>query len=171
LAALILAVESGWFPLGGIVSRGFDAMPLLERLGDLARHMALPVAVLALGMLPVLARHVRAAMMEMLDAPFALSERALGIPRRLLFRHVLRAAAQPLIALFGVSLGTLLSASLLVEVVMGWPGLGPFFLEAVTARDFGVVLAVVTLSAAMLAAGNLAADLMLYRADPRIRQR
>jgi peptide/nickel transport system permease protein len=121
-------------------------------------------------MLPVLARHVRSAMVEAMDAPFALSARANGIPQsRLLLRHVLPVAMHPLIALFGLSLGTLLSASLLVEVVMGWPGLGPLFLEAVTARDFGVVLAVVMLSTTLLVLGNLTADLLLYRADPRIR--
>jgi peptide/nickel transport system permease protein len=170
LGALILAVATGAFPLGGIVSRGFDEMSTSQQLRDLAVHMALPVSVLALGMLPVLARHVRAAMAEMLAAPFALSARANGIPpARLLLRHVLPAAMHPLIALFGLSLGTLLSASLLIEVVMGWPGLGPFFLEAVTSRDLGVVLAVVMLSTALLVLGNLVADLLLYRADPRIR--
>jgi peptide/nickel transport system permease protein len=170
LAALILAVQSGIFPIGGMMSRGFSAMTAGQQIRDVLRHMTLPVAVLTLGMLPVLARHVRTAMAETLDAPFALSARANGIPpARMLFRHLLPAAVQPLIALFGLSLGTLLSASLLVEVVMGWPGLGPFFLEAVTARDFAVVLAVVMLSTAMLVLGNLAADLLLYRADPRIR--
>jgi peptide/nickel transport system permease protein len=75
----------------------------------------------------------------------------------------------PLVSLFGVSLGTLLSASLLIEVVMGWPGLGPLFLDAILARDFALVLAVVMLSTTFLIAGNLAADLLLYRLDPRIR--
>lgn len=172
LAALVLAVESGLFPIGGIVSRGYSAMTGAQQVRDVLHHMALPVAVLALGMLPVLARHVRTAMAQTLDAPFALSARANGIPRRrLLFRHLLPAALNPLITLFGLSLGTLLSASLLVEVVMGWPGLGPFFLEAVTARDFGVVLAVVMLSTALLVVGNLTADVLLYRVDPRIRLR
>ena len=140
-----------------------------ERIADLARHLALPAAVLVLGLLPVLARHIRAAMIEAMDSPFALAARAQGIPRRrLLFRHLLPAALNPLISLFGFSLGTLLSASLLVEVVMGWPGLGPFFLDSIMARDFAVVAAVVTISTAFLMAGNLLADLMLYRADPRI---
>jgi len=81
----------------------------------------------------------------------------------------LPAALNPLISLLGLSLGSLLSASLLVEIVTGWPGLGPLFLEAVMARDFAVVLAVVMLSAAFLLIGNLVADLLLYRFDPRIR--
>jgi peptide/nickel transport system permease protein len=130
------------------------------------------VAVLALGMAPILERHVRTAVGEALQAQFVLAARAHGIPRtRILYRHVLPAALHPLIALFGFSLGTLLSASLLVEVLVGWPGLGPLFLEAILARDFAIVLGVVMASAATLIAGNFAADLMLYRVDPRIRIR
>jgi peptide/nickel transport system permease protein len=163
---LMLAVETGYFPTGGMVSPG------ALRVQDVAWHLALPVAVLVLGMLPTLVRHVRASMAEVLDSPFALSARAQGIPRqRLLFRHLLPAAANPLISLAGFSLGTLLSASLLIEVVMGWPGLGPLFLEAIMARDFAVVLAVVILSASFLVAGNLLADILLYRVDPRIRMK
>jgi peptide/nickel transport system permease protein len=161
---LMLAVETGYFPAGGMVSPG------PERVLDVAWHLVLPVAVLVLGMLPILVRHVRASMAEAIDSPFALSARAQGISRRrLLFRHLLPAAANPLISLFGFSLGTLLSASLLIEVVMGWPGLGPLFLEAIMARDFALVLAVVMLSASFLVVGNLLADILLYRMDPRIR--
>jgi peptide/nickel transport system permease protein len=166
---LALAVGTGALPAGGMTSPAFESMSGAERIADIARHLALPAAVLVLGLLPVLARHARAAMLEAMDAPFALAARAQGIPhRRLLFRHLLPAALNPLISLFGFSMGTLLSASLLVEVVMGWPGVGPFFLEAIMARDFAIVAAVVTISTAFLIAGNLLADLMLYRADPRI---
>jgi len=164
IALLVLAVRTGWFPTGGKTS------PAHSDWRDIAWHMVLPVAVLIAGLAPVLVRHARAAMLEVMDSGFALSARAQGIPRpRLLLHHLLPAAMNPLITLFGLSLGTLLSASLLVEVVMGWPGLGPLFLEAVMARDFAIVLAVVMVSAAFLVLGNLAADLLLYRIDPRIR--
>jgi peptide/nickel transport system permease protein len=161
---LVLAVKSGWLPAGGMHSPGN------ESLADTLRHMIIPVTVLVLGMLPILVRHVRAAMLEAIDAPFALAARAQGIPRRRrLFHHLLPAALNPLITLFGFSLGTLLSASLLIEVVVGWPGLGPLFVEAILARDFALVLGVVMASTTLLIAGNLVADLLLYRADPRIR--
>ena len=170
IVLLVLAVETGWFPAGGMVSAGFSEMGGWAEARDLAWHLALPVAVLVLGMLPVLVRHVRASMLEAIDSPFALSARAQGIPRRrMLFRHLLPAAMNPLVSLFGFSVGTLLSASLLVEVVMGWPGLGPLFLEAIMARDFALVLAVVMFSTTFLVAANLVADLLLYRLDPRIR--
>ncbi len=171
IAFLVLAVQTGWFPVGGVASRGYTHLTSWEKFRDLLWHLALPVTVLVLGMLPVLVRHIRASMVEQLDSPFALNARALGIGRRrLLYRHILPAAANPLIVLFGFSMGTLLSAGLLVEVVMGWPGLGPFFLEAVLSRDFAIVLAVVLLSTAAILTGNLTADLLLYRFDPRIRK-
>jgi len=169
---LVFAVESGWFPIGGMKSPGWDSLSRMAGVRDVAWHMALPVAVLTIGMLPVLIRHVRASMAEAMDSPFALSARAHGIPRlRLLFRQLLPAALNPLISLFGFSLGTLLSASLLIEVLMGWPGLGPLFLDAIMARDFALVLGVVMMSTLFLVAGSLVADLLLYRADPRIRVR
>lgn len=170
IALLVLAVQTGWFPTGGMASSDAASMSAAERIRDVAWHLVLPAGVLVAGMLPVLVRHVRASIVEVLDAPFALAARAHGIPvRRRLFRHLLPAAAHPLIGLLGLSLGTLLSASLLVEVVMGWPGLGPLFVEAIMSRDIAVVLGTVVLSAAFLIAGNLIADLLLYRLDPRIR--
>lgn len=170
IALLVLAVETGWFPTGGMASNDLSSMTALERFRDVAWHLVLPAGVLVIGMLPVLVRHVRAAMVEALDSPFALAARAHGIPsRRRLFRHLLPVAANPLVGLLGLSLGTLLSASLLVEVVMGWPGLGPLLVDAIFSRDIAVVLGAVLLSATFLIAGNLVADLLLYRLDPRIR--
>jgi peptide/nickel transport system permease protein len=170
IVLLAAAVATRWLPAGGMHSPGWESLDPAAQFRDTLAHLAIPVAVLVLGMLPILERHVRAAVAETLDQPFALAARAHGIPRtRILFRHVLPAALPPLIALFGFSLGTLLSASLLVEVLVGWPGLGPLFLDAILARDFAIVLGIVIVSAATLIAGNIAADLLLYRADPRIR--
>ncbi|HEY2548248.1 MAG TPA: ABC transporter permease [Candidatus Acidoferrum sp.] len=170
LGLLILAVRTGWFPTGGLVSVGFDALSPLQKFRDLVLHMTLPVAALALAALPTLIRHIRASVAEALEAPFIRAAVSHGIPhRKLLFGYALRAAANPLIALFGFSVGTLLSGSLLVEVVMSWPGLGPLLLEAILARDLYVVLGGVLFSMIFLVAGNLFADVLLFWADPRIR--
>jgi peptide/nickel transport system permease protein len=172
LIFLVIAAQTGWLPAGGMHAPGAESLPWGSRFTDTLRHMVIPVTILVLGLAPMLVRHVTAAMTEVLDAPFALAARAHGIPpRRRLFRHLLPVALNPLVSLFGFSLGTLLSASLLVEVMVGWPGLGPLFLEAIMARDFALVLGVVLSSTVMLIAGNLAADLLLYRVDPRIRLR
>jgi len=170
LGLLLLAVRSGWLPTGGMVSVGFDGFSGAQKIRDVAVHLVLPVTVLVVSALPVLLRHVRSAVAEALEAPFLRAAEGHGISRRrLLYRYALPAAGHPLIALFGFSLGTLLSGSLLVEVVMSWPGLGPFLLEAILARDLYVVIGGVLLSTLFLVAGNFMADLLLYWVDPRIR--
>jgi peptide/nickel transport system permease protein len=117
-------------------------------------------------------RHVRASLIDVLRAPFIHAARATGVPeRRLLYRHALRAAANPLISLLGLSIAGLLSASLVIETIMSWPGLGPLLLDAVAAHDLHVVVAAVTCSTVLLIVGNLFADGLLYLADPRIRPR
>jgi peptide/nickel transport system permease protein len=169
-ALLLLAVRTGWFPAGGMASLGSESLAPAARVRDVMVHLVLPVTALALGVLPVLLRHVQSAMAETLDAPFVRAARAHGIPEwRVLFRHALPAAANPLISLFGLSLAGLLSMSLLVEVVMSWPGLGPLLLEAILARDFHLVLGPVLASTLFLIGGNLVADVLLLAADPRIR--
>ena len=170
LALLWFAVRTRLLPAGGMVSLGFEDLSPWGKIKDLAAHLALPLGVLVLAMLPVLVRHVRSAITEVLASPFMLAAKARGIPRRrLLFFYALPAASNSLISLFGLSVSGLLSASLLVEVVMSWPGLGPLLLEAVLARDIYVVVGAVMISTAFLLAGNLLADILLYASDPRIR--
>jgi peptide/nickel transport system permease protein len=170
LGLLLLAVRTGWFPAGGMVSLGHEQMPPGERVRDVVMHLVLPVTALVLGVLPGLVRYVRAGVAEALGAPFVRAARAHGIPeRRILLWHALPAAANPLISLFGLSVAGLLSTSLLVEVVMSWPGLGPLLLEAILARDFYLVLGPVLASTLLLVGGNLLADALLLAADPRIR--
>jgi len=165
LGGLMLAVRTRWFPVGGMEAAGATGT------GDLARHLVLPVTILVLSALPLLVRHVRSAMLEVLEAPFIQAARGHGIPRtELLYRHALPAAANPLTSLLGFSIATLLSGSLLVEVIMSWPGLGPLLLEAVLGRDLYVVIGSVMLSTLFLLTGMFAADVLLYTLDPRIRR-
>jgi len=170
LGLLILAVRSGWFPTGGMVSLGSERLTPLQQTRDIALHMELPVVALVLSLLPTLVRHVRGAVADVLHTPFLRAAASHGIPRHtLLYRYALRAAANPLISLFGFSVGALLSGSLLVEVVMSWPGLGPLLLEAILARDLYTVIGGVLCSTIFLIGGNFLADVLLYWADPRIR--
>lgn len=170
LLLLLVAVRTGWFPTGGMVSFGFSDLTFWKKIEDVVLHFALPTLGLAIVTLPVLVRHVRAAMIEVLDSPFIRAARGHGIPRsRLLWRHALPAASNPLISLFGLSIATMLSASLLMEVILGWPGLGPLMIQAILARDVNVVIGVVMLSSVFLIAGNLLADILLFASDPRIR--
>jgi len=170
LGLLLLGVRTHWFPAGGMASVGAESLPFQTRAWDLLRHLVLPVTILVLSAQPILIRHIRAAIAETLNEGFMRAAEAHGIPRRrLLWRYALPAAANPLISLFGFSIGTLLSGSLLVEVITGWPGLGPFLLEAILARDVYVVIGGVLFSTAFLITGNFVADLLLFWTDPRIR--
>ncbi len=170
LLLLMFAVRTGWFPAGGMASTGFDDLSFWGKVSDLALHLALPSLGLAVVTLPVLVRHIRAAMIEALESPFIRAARGHGIPRRrLLWRYALPAASNPLISLMGLSIAGMLSTSAIMEVVLSWPGLGPLIVQSVLARDTYVVLAVVMMSSAFLLAGNLLADLLLFASDPRIR--
>jgi peptide/nickel transport system permease protein len=170
LALLLLAVRTGWFPTGGMTSAASDEGDHWSVFKDVALHLLLPAFGLALAMLPMLVRHIRAAMIEVLEAPFVRAARGHGIPRvRILFRYALPVASNPLTQLLGFSVGTMLSTSVIAEIVLSWPGLGALMVESIFARDLYVVVAIVMLSSLFLVAGNLLADLLLLAADPRIR--
>ncbi len=169
LALMIAAVHTRTFPAGGMSSVNVQKGRIAD-IHDLLWHLTLPLITLALGILPVFFRHVRAGMLEALASPSLQAARALGLPpSRILFKHALRLAANPVLSLFGLSMASLLSSSLLIEVVMSWPGLGAMLLEAILARDLYLVIGAVMFSTLLLLAGNLIADLMLYTMDPRIR--
>jgi peptide/nickel transport system permease protein len=164
------AVHSGYFPAGGLVSLDFSQMSIWKQYKDLVSHLFLPSLCLTAASLPLLLSHVRTAMAEVLQSPFIAAARGYGIPlRRLLFHHALPAAANPLLSLFGYSIGILLSSSLLIEVIFGWPGLGHLLLEAILQRDFYLVIDAAVLATIFLIGGNLLADVLLYASDPRIR--
>jgi peptide/nickel transport system permease protein len=172
IAVALLAAAVRWrvVPVGGMMSLGFEELSLWDKLRDVFLHLLLPTSILVLGSIAMVERHVRASVLEVLDTPYIRAARGLGIGRmRLLFRHVLPVAANPAISLFGFSLAGLLGGSLLVEVVTGWPGLGPLILEATLSRDLYQVIGAVMLSAVFMIAGNFVADILLLASDPRIR--
>jgi peptide/nickel transport system permease protein len=169
LALLTLSAHAGWLPIGGMSSAGAP-LDRWAAMRDLAAHMALPVTVLTIATLPALLQHVRRALASSMPPPLAIALAARGLPRtRLVARHSLRLASAPLAALGGLTIGSILSAGLLVEVLVGWPGMGTLMLEAVLARDQFVIVAATVLSTAVLIAGNVIGDLLLYAADPRAR--
>ena len=171
LLVLLLVVRTGLLPAGGMTSSGHDLMSLPERIRDVLAHMAVPVLILTAGSLPVILRHAEAGIGEALDAPFIVAVRACGLsPARILFRYALPMAANPLLSLGGLTVAALLSESLLLENIVSWPGLGPLLVEAVLSKDLYVVVGGVMLTSLFLIAGNLAADLLQYFFDPRLRQ-
>src|SRR5882724_6616310 len=91
LGLLVLTVRTGWFPTGGMVSVGYENLAPLQKLRDIALHMALPMIALVLSALPLLVRHIRAAIADVLSTPFLRAAASHGIRRRtLLYRYALR---------------------------------------------------------------------------------
>jgi len=169
LGLLLIAVRVG-LPVGGMTSPQYSTFGALDKAEDVLVHLLLPACALCLAILPTLVRHVRATLVETLDAPFIQAAKAIGVgDRRLIYRHALRAAANPLTSLLGLSVASLLSASMTIEAVMSWPGLGPLLLTAIQARDIHLIVGVALASTCFLLAGNLLADGLLYLADPRAR--
>ncbi|MCX6598084.1 MAG: ABC transporter permease [Acidobacteria bacterium] len=122
-------------------------------------------------LLPVVFLHASGGLWQAADLPFVQLARSRGVQGwRLWRRLILPAAASPLVSLAGLTVAQAIGSAMLVEMLTGWPGLGPLFLESVQARDYPVVLVVILLLAAIMAVANLVADLALYQLDPRIRE-
>jgi peptide/nickel transport system permease protein len=168
LLALLIALSTRKFPAGGMTSNGLD--PVSAHWRDVIWHMLLPVTALIIGSLAPILRQVRSSVIDVMDSPYFRAAEGHGLGRfTLLFRHALPAAANPLISLLGTSIAALLSTSLLIEVIMSWPGMGPLFLESIQARDLFVVVGSVIFITVFLLIGNLIADILLFVFDPRIR--
>lgn len=172
LSIFLLAVAAHWggLPLGGMKSVGYEDMSLAGKCWDVARHMVIPVTVLALNSWGYLFRVMRAQVAEVAERDFVLLLRACRIsPLKIAVKHVGRNAVNPMISVFGLELPALFSGVALVEIVVGWPGLGQIMLQAVRSQDVFLVLGNMVMMAVLLVAGNLLADILLALADPRIR--
>ncbi len=167
---LIFAVKTGWFPVGGLTSYNFNEMSLIGKIIDISKHLVLPVIVLFTISLSGLQRQMRANMLEVLDSDYIKFARAKGLSEsKVIFKHALRNAINPMITLLGFEFAGLLSGAALTEYVFQYPGLGRLILEAVMKSDINLVMASLMMGTIMLVLGNLIADILLMIADPRIR--
>lgn len=167
---LIFAVKTGWFPVGGLTSSNFAGMTLGQKIWDLAHHLFLPVLVLFTISLAGLQRQMRANLLDVLDSDYVKFAKAKGLSNfKVIYKHALRNAVNPMITLLGFEFAGLLSGAALTEYVFQYPGLGRLILEAVLKSDINLVMASLMMGAIMLIAGNLIADILLILTDPRIR--
>lgn len=168
---LIFAVKTGWFPIGGLTSSNFMEMSFGQKVWDITRHLVLPVTVLFTISLAGLQRQMRANLLDVLDSDYVKFARAKGLSEfKVIFKHALRNAINPMITLLGFEFAGLLSGAALTEYVFQYPGLGRLILEAVLKSDINLVMASLMMGAIMLIAGNLIADILLIMSDPRIRE-
>ena len=173
LALLCLAffgVQLHWLPISGLHALDYESFPLIQRWLDAVWHLILPVTIAAFGGLAGVSRYMRSSMVEVLTQDYIRTARAKGLPeRRVLFHHGLRNALLPIITILGLSLPDLIGGSVIAETIFSIPGMGRLFYDAVMARDYPVVMALVTIGAVLTMLGNLLADLAYALADPRIR--
>ncbi len=135
----------------------------------LARTFLPAAAVLAFPAACLLMRTLRVELRRELGRPYVLAAAARGLPRHRVVRHALRNALNPVISLLGLTLGGLLSGSVVVEKVFGISGLGSLAVDSILARDLYVALVCVLVAAVAVVAANLLADLLLAVNDPRVR--
>ena len=158
-------------PTSGMISANHDQLSFFGKLADRALHMVVPVTVLTITALAGLQRISRGNMLEELRKQYVVTARAKGLPEnKVVYRHALRNAVNPLITLFGFEFAALLSGAALLEIIMNWPGLGSLMLDAVRSQDTFLVMGSLLLGGLMLIAGNLIADILLVIADPRVRR-
>jgi peptide/nickel transport system permease protein len=170
MAILVFSFGLHLLPASHMHSIDADALPWPGRVADLLRHMVLPACVLGLTGAGATARFVRASLLDAMGRDYIRTARAKGLSeRRVIWVHGLRTALVPLVQLAALLLPALLSGSLVTEVVFAWPGLGRVAYGAIQTRDFPLILATTGLSACLVTAGNLLADLLHAWVDPRVR--
>lgn len=157
LLLYVVAMKLGWLP---VVSNQMNFQRLI-----------LPAVTLAIAMAGKYARQVRAAILEELRQDYVAGARARGLSERcVLWCHVLPNAVLPLITMLGLSLGSLLGGTAVVEVIFSYPALGSLAISAITSRDYPLIQGYVLWIALIYMAVNLVVDLSYNRLDPRLRK-
>ena len=169
LLILVFAVKLRWFPAGGFPGwRANDSDG--GGIGPALRALVLPALALAAVQAAILARIVRAAVLEVMREDFVRTARAKGLsPRAVLWRHVLRNAMVPVVTVMGLQFANLLTGTVVIENVFSLPGLGRLVFQAIANRDLPVVRDVVMLLAATVIVINFAVDVLYVVIDPRLR--
>lgn len=163
----LFALQYPILPTGGVATIGQEFS-----VWDRAWHLILPAMVLGLNQVGSLLRYTRSGMLEVIGQDFIRTARAKGLSERIvLYKHALRNALIPLVTLLGLSVPHLLGGAIVVEQIFQWPGLGRLALEAIQQRDYPVLMGLNLMTASLVVAGSLLADILYGVIDPRIRLR
>lgn len=170
LALMLLMWFSGVLPTHGMVDPYLMDTSWWARTVDIARHMALPAATMAIILYGGYTLVVRSAMLESLGEDYVLTARGKGLaPRRILRSYALRNAMLPTVTLIGLSLSGIVGGSTLLETVFSWPGIGYATYQAVIQRDYPMLQGAFLIITVVVVFANLLTDLLYFRLDPRIR--
>jgi peptide/nickel transport system permease protein len=171
LVLLLVAARTGWFPAGGLPNVPSTAGPA-EAVATTARYLFLPALALALPIAASLERLQSRSLREALAEPCVMAALARGVPRqRVIWKHALRLALKPVLAIYGIIIGSVFSGSFVVEIVMSWQGLGDLMYQGLQARDLYLVAGCAAAGSAGLAFGILMSDLATAAIDPRVEER
>ena len=163
LLVLVFAQGLGWFPTGGFTNFAEDP-------GQHLLKLVLPSITIGFGMMAVLVRMTRSAVLEILGLDYVRTAHAKGLSeRRALVRHVLPNALSPVVTLVGLQMGGLLGGTVLVEYVFNWPGLSSLLVQSASQRDYPEVQGIVLVISVLFIGLNLLVDLLYAALDPRIR--
>lgn len=169
LGMMMLILAAGRLPAGGMTDAFAIDQSFWQQVQDVSTHMILPVATLVLTLYAENTLIVRSAMLETLGEDYVLTARAKGVPRRRIIRsYALRNAMLPTITMVALSLGSIVTGAILIEIIFSWPGIGRELYNAVLARDYPMLqggFLVVTVVVVVL---NLVADLLYFSLDPRV---
>jgi len=162
LLIIFFSVQLGLFPVSGYGSG------LLDNL----HHLFLPALTIALAISPVLVRALRSSILDALSADYVRTARAKGLHERaVITAHVLRNALIPAITLLGLSIGSLMGGTVILEKVFALPGAGALLIDSIGARDYPVVQAATMVFASMVILVNLLTDIIYSFLEPRVRFR
>jgi len=168
LLVLVFSVKLDWLPAYGMATIGGTLTGAAAAL-DVARHAILPVLTLSLFYMAIYARLTRASMLEVSQMDFVKTARAKGLTEHeVMYRHVLRNALLPVITYAGIHAGGLVGGSIVVETIFAWPGVGRLAFEAVSQRDYPVLLGIFLVISVLVVIINLLTDVLYAVIDPRI---
>lgn len=168
---ILFALKLGWLPAQGMYNVTSSAEGL-AKLPDLGMHLILPLFTLGMRYLALGARMTRASMLEVLSQDYIITARSKGLTDKLvLSRHAIPNALLPVITLVGMNIGTMLTGSVLTEVVFGWPGMGRLLYDGIYARDYPLVIGIVITVSIAVVVCNFITDVLYAYIDPRIKYR
>ena len=154
LLIIVFSIWAGWFPTSG---------------NESVSAIVLPAITLGTSLAAILARMIRASLLEVLGEDFVIAARARGLSKTtVLFRHVYPNAALPILTIVGLQLGALLGGAVITEIVFSWPGIGQLLIEGIQRRDYPVVQTCVLLVSFIYVLVNMLTDIAYSYADPRI---
>lgn len=155
LLVLFFSLHLGWFPSSG---------------ANQWNSVVLPGITLGTGMMAAMARTTRSSMLEVIRQDYIRTARSKGLSNgKVIRKHAIRNALIPVLTIFGIQLGNLLTGSVITETVFAWPGIGRLMIQGISARDYPMVLGCMVMFVLCFAIINLLVDLAYAFVDPRIR--